>query len=464
MATTKRKKIGLPEMYLRDMRIDEEEMAATNEFLRASLTQHKAEGQKLAVKARWIALAIIGIFLPFMNFDWEMSYYYVLLAALGLIGWLQMRVGRVGRSGIELFLIFLDLLILTVAFVAPNPWSDVEWPTAMQYQFNNFGFFFIFLAAATLAYSWRTIIAFATWLSGMWMTAAVLVLFLGYQQPEVAERIAAVVNWDENYKEFLDPNNPRLVERFQEVMIFSIVACILALNGWRTNRLLVSQSQAARERANLARHFPPNIVDQMALQDEPLGPVRSQEVAVMFADIVGFTRLAERQDPETTMEMLRHLHKLMENAVFTNGGTLDKFLGDGIMATFGTPETSDQDALNGLKCARTILGEVDAWNEERIAAGKDPIHLSIGLNYGSVVMGNIGSERLLEFAVIGDAVNVASRLETMTRVLGVRFIVSDAVMKSIDPNCDAELTEGLTSHSAQKLRGRDDPVDIWVKS
>ena len=461
---TKTRRSLLPQMYLRDMRMDEEEMAASSEFLRTSLIEHKSEGQLLAVKARWAALAIIALTLPLLNFDWEMIYYLAVLGCLALLGWLQLRVGRIGRSGQELFLIFLDLIILTCAFVLPNPLSDLIWPSAMQYHFNNFDYFFIFLAAATLSYSWRTLIAFGTWLAGIWMSAAVLMLFLGYKQPELTGAIMQAVNWEGRYEEFLDPNNVRLSARFQEVLIFGICACILALNGWRTNRLLISLAHVARERTNLARHFPPSIVDQMAQQDEPLGPVRSQKVAVMFADIVGFTRFAEKETPEASMEMLRHLHNLMENAVFTNRGTLDKFLGDGIMATFGTPETTPEDPTNALACARTILTEVEHWNHERAVAGKEPVHVSIGLHFGNVVLGDIGSERLLEFAVIGDAVNVASRLETLTRDLDVRLILSDATLEAITTEKREELTLGLTRHSAQKLKGRDDPVDIWVLS
>ena len=100
----------------------------------------------------------------------------------------------------------------------------------------------------------------------------------------------------------------------------------------------------------------------------------------------------------------------MEEAVFAHGGTLDKYLGDGLMATFGTPFASERDALNALDCARAMMDSVARWNETRAARGEPPIRASVGLHYGPAVLGDIGANRL-EFAVIGNTVNVASRIE-----------------------------------------------------
>ena len=99
------------------------------------------------------------------------------------------------------------------------------------------------------------------------------------------------------------------------------------------------RSSAARERENLARHFPPSMVDRLADQDHPFANIRSQSVAVLFADIVGFTQMAEQGNPEKVVHLLRQFHAHMEHCVFNNNGTLDKFLGDGVMASFGSPET-----------------------------------------------------------------------------------------------------------------------------
>jgi len=217
----------------------------------------------------------------------------------------------------------------------------------------------------------------------------------------------------------------------------------------------------ARERTNLARYFPPNIVDQLAHTDQPLAAVREQDVAVMFVDIVGFTKFAEAHSPGETVGTLREFHARMERAVFDHHGTLDKFLGDGLMATFGTPQAGDRDAGNALACAKAMLAAVDRWNAERRAVGAEEIRVSVGVHYGTVVLGDIGSERRLEFAVLGDTVNVASRLEGLTRTLDARMAVSGQLLDAARAEAGQEVGGDLTSAGATDIRGRDEEIHVW---
>ena len=292
-----------------------------------------------------------------------------------------------------------------------------------------------------------------------------MVVIFGTEITELSDIAAVAFAGYERILEAVDPNDPRIPDRVQEVVIFLIVAGTLALNGQRNNRLIIRQANIARERANLARHFPPNIVDQMAERDQPLGAVRSQMVAVMFVDIVGFTRMAGQQSPEEVVALLRQFHARLEAKVFEHQGTLDKFLGDGLLATFGTPEPGPCDAANALRCGRGMLADIENWNTARIKAGVEPIKISIGLHYGAVVLGDIGSERRLEYAVLGDAVNVASRLEVLTRNLGVAMVTSDDLVSAVREESDAdnaELLTGLDSAGTQHLRGRDEPISAWT--
>ena len=178
----------------------------------------------------------------------------------------------------------------------------------------------------------------------------------------------------------------------------------------------LAQAAAERERANLARYFSPNVVEQLSHNDEPLKKISTQEIAVMFVDIVGFTSYAAARDPEEVIGTLREFHGLMEAEIFRHSGTLDKYLGDGLMATFGTPVVGARDASDALACARAMCVVLDQWNAERRQAGEPEIHAGIGIHFGEAVQGDIGANRL-EYAVIGTAVNIASRLEAMTRVM-----------------------------------------------
>ena len=373
--------------------------------------------------------------------------------------------GRVVQSRRELLLIFLDLALLTFVVVFPNPFRSEISLTAFQYELGEFSYFYVLLAAATLAYSWRTMFAFGTWTAGLWLAALALVSVFGLEIPELSDRAAVAFAGYERILEVLDPNNPNIPARVQEVVIFLIVAGTLALNTRRNNQLIIQQANIARERANLSRHFPPNIVDQMADSDQPLGAVRSQDVAVMFVDIVGFTHMAGHQTPDEVIALLRQFHGRLEGLVFEHQGTLDKFLGDGLMATFGTPNPGPHDAANALRCGREMLAEIETWNTARIEAGAEPIKVSIGLHYGAVVLGDIGSERRLEYAVLGDTVNVASRLEVITRELGVTMVTSDDLVAAVRNDTDADsidLLTNLDSAGPQQLRGRDEPVDTWT--
>ncbi len=125
----------------------------TVKFAEAALADSKRQGLLLAVRARWVALAVTAVTLPIVNPNWEVIYYVLMLGLFAVIGWAQLKVGKAGRSPPELVLMFCDLALLTFLSVVPNPWSTVDWPIAMQFRFDSFIYFFVFLAAATLAYS-----------------------------------------------------------------------------------------------------------------------------------------------------------------------------------------------------------------------------------------------------------------------------------------------------------------------
>jgi adenylate cyclase len=224
------------------------------------------------------------------------------------------------------------------------------------------------------------------------------------------------------------------------------------------------RADAERARTNLSRYFSPNIVDLLAESDEPLGPVRRQTVAVLFVDIVGFTRMAEAMTPEAVVAMLREFHERMTAQIFACGGTVEKYIGDEIFAVFGLPSASPHDALNALRCAAMMLKELDAWNRARAEKGEPALAIGIGLNYGPAVLGDVGTEHSLSFTVIGDTVNIASRLQDLTRELRTPMVVADAILRQIgggQPPDPAALPIKLTCQGERELRGRSAPVRIW---
>ena len=222
---------------------------------------------------------------------------------------------------------------------------------------------------------------------------------------------------------------------------------------------------AERARNNLSRYFSPNVVEFLAAQDVPLGAVRRETVAVMFADIVGFTRTAEIMAPEDVLALLRDFHARMTAEIFASGGTVDKYIGDGIVAVFGVPAAGSHDAANALKCARMMLDTLERWNDERKQTGAARLDIGIGLNYGPAVLGDVGSQYSMSFTVIGDTVNTAARLQTLTRSLGTPLVVGDplvAAVKASSPEIADALVGQLEDQGEHNLRGRAGPVRVWT--
>ncbi|MBY6141601.1 adenylate/guanylate cyclase domain-containing protein [Leisingera daeponensis] len=434
--------------------------AAENRYAEAALDAHKRRGLQLAVRARWIALPIIAVFIVFLNPNWSVLYYHGLLALLCLNGWFISRVGKVGRSRLELFLIFLDLAIMTFGLVVPNPFDSRGIPASMLYRFDNFQYFFIILAAGTMAYSWRTVIAIGTWTAVMWLGALGLVWWFSSPVPGLSEAAAAAFGYEPELAQFFDPNSFVVQLRIQEAVIFVLVAVTLGFSVRRFNGLLRSNAGLERERANLSRYFSPNVVEQLSQNDEPLKQVRSENVAVLFIDIIGFTRLSAGMDPHAVIGLLREFHGRMEREVFHHHGTLDKYLGDGLMATFGTPVAGRQDATNALACAQAMRGSLAKWNRERAKQGKEEIRAGIGIHYGEALLGDIGANRL-EYAVLGTTVNVAARLENLTRKLQARIVISETLAERVTAEqARGDLLEGAALHRDQEVRGLDQPMTV----
>ena len=130
----------------------------------------------------------------------------------------------------------------------------------------------------------------------------------------------------------------------------------------RVRELDRRRAAAERARSNLSRYFSPNLVGLLAERDEPLGPVRRETVAVLFADIVGFTRMAESMAPDAVVSMLREFHEHMAAEIFACGGTIDKYIGDAIFAVFGLPTAGSEDAAHALCCAARMLQALESWN------------------------------------------------------------------------------------------------------
>jgi adenylate cyclase len=150
--------------------------------------------------------------------------------------------------------------------------------------------------------------------------------------------------------------------------------------------------------------------------------------------------------------------------VFQHRGTLEKYIGDAVMATFGTPSRGPDDASRALRCALALALETTRWSAERAAAGGLPLEIGLGLHYGEAIVGSIGDGQRLDYLVIGDTVNVASRLERLTREMNAQIVVSDELVARVsDEGAEADgLLDGFARRGEEYVAGRVRPIAVWT--
>src|SRR5436190_828149 len=252
---------------------------------------------------------------------------------------------------------------------------------------------------------------------------------------------------------YADRLDPFAAFKPDDLELISAVAAqtAIAVENARAHERLAREEVA---RANYSRFLPEYVVKQMLENPDSfkLGGV-NQTITVLFADIRGFTRISEHAPPEKIVHLLNRYFSAMTDIIFAHGGTLDKYLGDGLMALFGAPTTTPEDASNALNAAVAMQRRIMSINDELREEGFPEIGIGIGLHTGEVTVGYIGSERRSEYTAIGDTVNTSSRLESNAR--GGEILISDATAKA------AHSRYTLKPREAIMVKNRQQPVALW---
>lgn len=220
------------------------------------------------------------------------------------------------------------------------------------------------------------------------------------------------------------------------LVIYALWAAVAAHFSVRKTRALIGEAaymeaESHRVRDVFSRYVSPQVAEAVLHTDLSKG--RRQRVTLLFADIRGFTRISESLPPEEVVDLLNAYFSRMVKVLFAHGGTLDKYMGDGMMAVFGAPVPSQDHAWQAVLTALGMRQELAALNVERAAAGLPVLAIGIGLHTGECVIGNIGADQRLDYTAIGDVVNTASRIEGLTKELGEDVLLSADTLSAADP-------------------------------
>jgi adenylate cyclase len=252
---------------------------------------------------------------------------------------------------------------------------------------------------------------------------------------------------------YADRLDPFAAFKPDDLELISAVAAqtAIAVENARAHERLAREEVA---RANYSRFLPEVVVKQMLENPDSfkLGGV-SQTITILFADIRGFTRISEHAPPEKIVGLLNRYFSAMTDIIFAHGGTLDKYLGDGLMALFGAPTATPDDASNALNAAVAMQRRLLGINRELRDEGFPEIGVGMGLHTGEVIVGYIGSDRRSEYTAIGDTVNTSSRLESNAR--GGEILISDATAKAAHSRYKLQPREPIM------VKNREQPVKLW---
>jgi adenylate cyclase len=239
----------------------------------------------------------------------------------------------------------------------------------------------------------------------------------------------------------------------EELNIFAVVAAEAAIS-FDNARSHEELSRRVIERQALERFLSSSIVERiLANPDQVHLGGENQTTTILFADIRGFTRMSEKMEPQEVVELLNEYFTEMTDLVFENGGTLDKYLGDGLMAVFGAPLTKEDDSLRAVKTAIEMQQALVKLNRDWKAMGQRSLKMGLGINTGPVTAGNIGSSRRMDYTVIGDAVNVASRL--CANAAGGQILISESTHRTLKGSLPAKRLDPIL------VKGKETPVEVY---
>lgn len=382
----------------------------------------------------------------FIPVPWALGAYFVFTVIRLFLAYR----GRIGPAMLYASAIFDMSLLLGLI------WSfhlQYDQPPSFYLKSPTLLYVFIFISLRALRFEARYVVAAGLAAAAGWF---------GFAWYAVEAGDGAMVTRD--YVLYMTSNSVLIGAEFDKIISILVVTAILAVAIGRARKLLIRSVAEGQAAQDLSRFFSPEIAEQITASDEAVsaGSGQTREAAILFCDIRGFTDFSHTHEPDEIIAMLTEYQRLLVPILQENGGAIDKFMGDGIMATFGAALPSATHAADACRAVDAVAAAADRWNRERMAAGQPELRVGAAVAAGRIVFGAVGNENRLEYTVIGDAVNLAAKLEKATKAEQCRALTTRETYEAARAQDYRPAGGEPRLLAARNVEGLEEPIDLVV--
>ncbi|MDE0942826.1 MAG: adenylate/guanylate cyclase domain-containing protein [Alphaproteobacteria bacterium] len=353
---------------------------------------------------------------------------------------------------------FLALSVLVdMAILMGLIWSfhiQYEQPASFYLKAPTLLYVFIFIALRALRFSAGFVILTGAAAACGWL----LMLYYAMSTSQ-----APNMGVTRDYVAYMTSNLILIGAEFDKVIAILLSTAILAIALWRARRLLVGSVVESQAHSDLERFFAPEIAHQIVHAEQRIeaGQGEVRRAAILVCDIRGFTPMAMGMDPDYLMKLLADYQTRMVRVIQDHGGSIDKFMGDGIMATFGAALPTETYAADALRCIEDLGQAAWVWHDERQSTGEMPLDIGFAVSAGPLVFGAVGDGERLEFTVIGEPVNLAAKLEKANKAEAVSALTTAATLEMAQAQ-GYEPPPSLEHRAQRPIEGTGAPMDLVV--
>lgn len=437
---------------IRRILLEEDDTAGLPADVRQDVRARQDESERLI---GWVQLSLVvlfgGLYLIAPKTHMDSFFHSPVPAALGLyLLFTLTRLALSYRTSLPDWYLGLSGLA-DIGLLMTLIWSfhiQYDQPPPFYLKAPTMLYVFIFIALRALRFEPRYVLRTGLAAAAGWTALVIYAVYSGDGSMPITR----------DYVAYLTDNLVLLGGEFDKILTILVVTGLLTLAQMRGRRLLVAAHTDSHAHRELSRFFAPEVAKRIASGDS--APADEVTATVLYIDIRDFTALSERESPVGLIALLSEYQSRMVPLIAAHGGTVERFTGDGVMASFGAAKPNEDYARAALETAAAILEEADSWAAERVRAGQDPVEIGLALTTGRLIVGAVGGGGKFEYTMVGEPANRAAKLEKQNKVMATRALCDRATL-------DAARAQGwrgavTADYRAVTVIGLDRPADIAV--